>query len=54
MVGKNGSGSRTGSGNAKDPHLLLERDDLGDAVLDELPLGDDQLLPVLSRLVEEA
>jgi hypothetical protein len=55
MVGKDGSGSRTGSVNAKHPpHLLLESDDLGDAVLDELPLGDDKLLPVLGRLVEEA
>ena len=34
-------------------HLLLEGNDLLDPLLDELPLGDDQLLPVLGRLVEE-
>ena len=35
-------------------HLALELDDLLDAVVDELPLGLDELLPVLGRLVEEA
>ena len=38
----------------KEVYLLLELNDLGDPVLDELSLGDDQLLPVLGGLVEEA